>query len=88
MEFTKPYKVLANEIEGRIREIQAELIRNDIGGAFIVQHLDLFYFSGTAQNGFLYIPSEGAPLLFIKQYLPRAREESSIADIIGIGSIK
>ena len=88
MEFTKPYKVPAGEIDSRIQKFQTELIRNDIDGAFIVQRVDLFYFSGTAQNGFLYIPSEGAPLLFIKQYLPRARQESSVANIIGIGSIK
>ena len=57
-------------------------------GAFIVQRVDLFYFSGTAQNGFLYIPCEGEPLLFVKQYLPRARQESSIANITGIRSIQ
>jgi Xaa-Pro dipeptidase len=88
MEFTKPYKVPKNQIENRIRKIQAELIRNNIDGVFIVQRTDLFYFSGTAQNGFLYIPAEGAPLLLIKQYLPRARQESSITDIVGIHSIK
>ena len=88
MEFTKPYKVPADEIADRIRRIQTELVQNDIGGAFIVQRVDLFYFSGTAQNGFLYIPCEGAPLLFVKQYLPRATRESSIANITGIGSIK
>ena len=85
---TKPYKVPADEIENRTNKIQAKMVRNNIGGVFIVQRVDLFYFSGTAQNGFLYIPSEGAPILFIKQYLPRARQESSIAEIVGIRSIK
>ena len=88
MEFTKPYKVPSDEIEDRIRRIQAELVKHDIGGIFLVQRVDLFYFSGTAQNGFLYIPCEGAALLFIKQYLPRAEQESSIANITGIQSIK
>ena len=88
MEFTKPYKVPADEIADRIQRIQTELLQNDIGGAFIVQRVDLFYFSGTAQNGFLFIPCEGEPLLFVKQYLPRARQESSIANISGITSIK
>lgn len=88
MKITTPFKVPLEEIGNRTRKLQAELIRKNIGGAFIVQRADLFYFSGTAQNGFLYIPCEGAPLLFIKQYLPRARRESSIAHITGIQSIK
>ena len=88
MELTNPYKVPASEIESRRLKIQQELRLNDIDGLFIVQRVDLFYFSGTAQNGYLYIPVEGQPTLFIKQYLPRAAKESSVADIVKIGSIK
>ena len=76
------FKVPAAEIEQRISRIQTELQEKEIDGLFIVQRVDLFYFSGTAQNGFLYIPAEGDPLLFIKKYMPRARDESSIKDII------
>ena len=54
----------------------------------IVQRVDLFYFSGTAQNGLLYIPAQGDPLLLIKKYMPRAKKESSINQIIEIKSIK
>lgn len=82
------FKVPAAEIEQRISRIQAELQVKEIDGLFIVQRVDLFYFSGTAQNGFLYIPVEGDPLLFIKKYIPRARNESSIKDIFEIKSIK
>ncbi|UCF82287.1 MAG: aminopeptidase P family protein, partial [Desulfobacteraceae bacterium] len=82
------FRVPETEITQRIKRIQLELQENDIDGLLIVQRVDLFYFSGTAQNGFLYIPSEGDPLLFIKRYMPRARQESSINDIIEIKSIK
>jgi Xaa-Pro aminopeptidase len=68
--------------------MQTELQAGYIEGLLIVQRVDLFYFSGTAQNGFMYIPAEGAPLLFIKQYLPRAMAESSVDNIIKISSIK
>jgi Xaa-Pro dipeptidase len=50
--------------------------------------VDLFYFSGTGQSGYLYMPAEGEPLLFIKKYLPRALKESSLKQIIKIDSIK
>ncbi len=53
-----------------------------------MQRVDLFYFSGTAQNGFLYLPAEGAPLLFIKQSVTRAREESALDRIVDIATVK
>jgi Xaa-Pro dipeptidase len=87
MDLTNQFKVPASEIKSRTLNIQRELRQNNIEGLFIVQRVDLFYFSGTAQNGFMYMPAEGEPLLFVKQYLPRAQAESSIADIIKIESI-
>jgi len=84
---TEAFKVPSAEIRLRMQNIQKQLQQQDIGGLFIVQRVDLFYFSGTAQNGFLYIPAEGKPALFIKQYYPRACDESSIENIIQIASI-
>jgi Xaa-Pro aminopeptidase len=88
MEPTNQFRVPAAEIKARTLNIQKELRQSDIDGIFIIQRVDLFYFSGTAQNGFMYIPAEGEPLLFIKQYFPRAEMESSVANIIKIDSIK
>jgi Xaa-Pro dipeptidase len=88
MELTNTYKVPASEIESRRLNVQQTLQQNDIDGLFIVQRVDLFYFSGTAQSGYIYIPAEGQPILFIKQYLHRAVKESAVADIVKIGSIK
>jgi Xaa-Pro aminopeptidase len=82
------FKVPESEIDTRIINIQIELQANEIDALFIVQRVDLYYFTGTAQNGFLYIPATGPPLLLIKKYLPRAKTESSIKDIFGIKSIK
>jgi len=88
MKLINPFKVPASEIKSRTQNIQRQLQQSDIDGLFIVQRVDLFYFSGTAQNGFMYIPAEGEPLLLIKQYLPRADMESSVANIVAIDSIK
>ena len=84
----EPFRVPRFEIERRTAAIQAELRRAGIDGLFIVQRVDLFYFSGTAQNGFLYLPAEGAPLLFIKQSVARAREESALDPIFEIATVK
>ena len=84
----EPFKVPGFEIERRIAGLQDKLCRAGIDGAFIVQRVDLFYFSGTAQNGFLYVPSEGRPLLLIKQSVARALAESTIERVVPIDSVK
>jgi Xaa-Pro aminopeptidase len=81
------FKVPASEIELRKAAIQRELQESGMDGLFIVQRVDLFYFSGTAQNGFLYMPAEGEPLLCIKKYMPRAQRESPLENIVEVGSI-
>lgn len=82
------FKVPGVEIERRIRRIQQSLGREEIEAALIVQRVDLFYFTGTAQNGVLYIPAEGEPLLLIIKYMPRAVRESSIKNIVEVTSAK
>jgi Xaa-Pro aminopeptidase len=84
----EPFSVPRFEIARRTAAIQAELRRAEIDGLFIVQRADLFYFSGTAQNAFLYLPAEGRPLLFVKQSLARARAESAIETVVPIDSVK
>jgi len=84
----EPFRVPRAEIERRTAAIQAELNRAGVDGLFIVQRADLFYFSGTAQNGFLYLPAEGRPLLFVKQSVARARAESAIETLVSIDSVK
>ncbi len=82
------FKVPDYEINGRIVKLQQLMRARGIDAMFIVQRIDLFYFSGTAQNGYLYIPADKEPLLFIRKYMPRAEQESSINHIIEIGSVK
>lgn len=78
MAFSTP----AKEISRRIAKLQDQLQQHSIAGALIVQRVDLFYFSGTAQNAYLFIPAEGDSTLIVKRSLARAREESSLKQII------
>jgi Xaa-Pro aminopeptidase len=82
------FKVPESEILARQKKIQQEMLEREIGGIFIIQRVDLFYFTGTAQNGCLYMPAEGEPLLCIKKYLPRAKKESPLKRILEIDSLK
>jgi Xaa-Pro dipeptidase len=85
---TETFKVPAYEIENRISRIQGQLQEANMDALLIVQRVDLFYFSGTAQNGFLFIPAQGPPLLIVRRYLPRARVEAAIGNMVEIRSPK
>jgi len=76
------------EIRHRCSQLQLALQKNNIDAGFIIQRVDLLYFSGTAQNGALYIPAQGDPLLFIKRYFPRAIKESPLDQVFCIKSIQ
>lgn len=82
------FRVPAGEIDRRIQCVQVQLQNAGLDGILVLQRVDLFYLSGTAQNGCLYLPAEGPPLLFVKQSVLRARAESPIEHLIEIASIR
>lgn len=88
MDQTDTFVIPPFEIDNRLNIIQKKLQKTEIEGLVIFQRVDLLYFSGTAQNCYLYIPSEGPPLLMVKRFYPRALQESSIRNIVEIKSIK
>ena len=47
------------ELKNRWQKLQKHLARLDLDGALIMENADLFYFAGSVQNGYLFIPAEG-----------------------------
>jgi Xaa-Pro dipeptidase len=72
------------EIQKRIERLQSYLKREKVESCLILQNVDLFYFSGTIQRSYLFIPSEGNPLLMVQKDFDRARKESPLKNIIPI----
>lgn len=70
----------------RLVRIQTHLRESGIDGALIVQKADLFYFSQTVQNGYLFVPADGRPLLMVHKNLTRAAGESCIDAVVGLKS--
>ena len=62
------------ELDRRIANLQHHLSQNEVDAALILQRVDLFYFSGTIQQGSLFIPARARAvlLLTINKGLPRA----------------
>lgn len=75
------------EIKSRISVFQKILADKDLDAALIFQNVDLFYLSGTMQQGFLWVPKNGRPLLLVKKDLSRARAESALPWIKPLPSI-
>lgn len=80
--------VPAKELSTRIKNLQAAFAEKNINGALIVQKADLFYFSGTIQQGWLYIPDHGEPLLMVFKDFKRAAGESALNSVISLVSPK
>ena len=76
------------EIENRITRIRVGMKKQAVEALLVIQKMNLYYVSGTTQDGLLFIPLEGKPLLMIKRELERARVESPLKDIVALGSNK
>ena len=74
------------ELQARIGKLQKAMTAQDVGGVLIVQKTDLFYYSGTGQQGVLYIPVEGAALLMVVKDYERARAETGIQEVVPLTS--
>ncbi len=76
--------VPAGELENRAAGFQQKLRENGIDGALILQRTDLFYFSGTVQQGWLYIPASGPPFLMVFKDFERAAAETALESVISL----
>ncbi|MEN6566587.1 MAG: Xaa-Pro peptidase family protein [Veillonellales bacterium] len=72
----------------RTGKLQQKIIEQGLDGALIFLNSDLFYFTGTVQTSFLYIPAAGEPVLMVKKGLRRGSEESRLKNIVSIHSPK
>ncbi len=74
------------ELENRIIKIRGGMEKKDIEGLLVIQKMNLYYLSGTTQEGLLFIPLKGEPLLMIKRELERARVESPVKQTVALKS--
>lgn len=77
-----------SEIESRIAALQEKLGEGEMDGTIILLNSDLFYFTGTVQTSYLFIPALGAPILMVKKSLSRGKAESPLENIVPIKSPK
>lgn len=76
-----------SEIELRMDKLKEGMKNIGVEAVLVIQKMDYYYLSGTTQDGLLFIPAEGKPLLIIRRELERARLESPIQDVVPIKSL-
>lgn len=70
------------EIEERLRRVRTLMGRRGVETLLVVQKMDFYYLTGTTQDGILFLPIKGQPLLMIKRELERAKVESPLEVIL------
>jgi Xaa-Pro dipeptidase len=74
-----------SEIDIRIKKFQGQI--EDLTGAILFESVDMGYFSGTSQDGLVYIPKYDEPVVMVRKSLQRAVHESPL-DVRSLKSLK
>lgn len=76
-----------NERQERRNRLQIKMKTSGIDGCVITQNVDLYYLTGSMQTGYLFMPSEGEAVYFVRRSVARAREEADVA-VEELGSMR
>ena len=72
----------ASELLSRFQKLQVRMEAAGLDAVLITQNADLFYFTGSIQQGLLYLPAAGEPLYLVRKDFGRARMESGLKQIV------
>lgn len=72
----------ATELTDRFKSLQRYLLTAGIDAALLVQNSDLFYFTGSIQQGVFYLPADGEPVYLVRKDFGRARMESGLKNVV------
>lgn len=76
-----------NEGPLRRQRLQHRLRQQGIDGMVITQNVDLYYFTGSMQTGYLFVPAEGEAVYFVRRSLVRAEQEADVT-VRELGSLR
>jgi Xaa-Pro aminopeptidase len=80
--------VPSDEIFSRISRLQRELVDAGLDGAIVPDGINMFYYTGTLQNGVLFVPADGDPLFFIRRSFERAKKETPLQAVLQFKSFR
>ena len=62
----------------RIERLQSRLQADGVDAFLVTQNVDLYYFTGSMQAGYLLVPADGEPIFYVRRSVSRAAEEASV----------
>ncbi len=71
----------------RKARLQLKMKAKQIDVCIITQNVDLYYFTGSMQTGYLVIPAAGEAIFFVRRSIARAQQESAVT-IEALGSLR
>jgi Xaa-Pro aminopeptidase len=74
----------AEEIENRLAKVRVEMKKMGLESLLVLGKMNLFYLTGTTQDGLLFVPQDAKPLLVIRTELARAQVESPLDQVVSI----
>lgn len=78
-----PYNLVpAQEIAQRVSRLQSRLQEGPMDGALILDPLNMYYFTGTIQQGVFFVPTEGEPVFLVRRNYERAQRESPLKRVL------
>ena len=77
-----------DEIEDRLIRLREIMKKEEMEAFLAVKKMDFYYLSGTAQDGLLFVPMEGEPLLMIRREVERAKVESPLEEVVELKSVR
>jgi Xaa-Pro dipeptidase len=72
----------ASELKDRCQKLQRLMQDAGLDAALLLQNADLFYFTGSIQQGVLYVPASGEPIYMVRKEYTRARMECGLKEIV------
>ncbi|MDH4135727.1 MAG: aminopeptidase P family N-terminal domain-containing protein [Anaerolineae bacterium] len=71
------------ELEDGLTRLRKGMEKEGLEAFPVVQKIDCYYPSGTTQDGLLFVPLEGKPLLMVRREVERVRVESPLEVVVG-----
>ena len=85
MSTTDPFQynlVPASEISQRISRLQRRLQETSMDGALILDPVNMYYYTGTMQQGVVFVPIEGEPVFLVRRSFERAQLETPLQRVV------
>ena len=78
-----PYHLVpADEISQRVTRLQHRLQKKSVDGALILDQVNMYYYTGTMQQGVVFVPTEGEPVFLVRRSYERAQMETPLKRVV------